>query len=232
MTLPPSVQPDILYLDETFLVLNKPAGLLSVPDGYQSSLPHLKSVLEPLYGPIFIVHRLDRDTSGVILVARTTQAHQELNRQFREREVKKIYRALICGCPPWQEFLAEFPLRANADRRHRTRVDFDRGQPATTEFRILQSCALAALLEASPRTGYTHQIRSHLAYCGFPIMADPLYTYQSQPPDPGWMPRLALHACQISFVHPLSRKLCSFAAPDPADFAAAAARLLEEETAH
>lgn len=179
-----------------------------------------------------MVHRLDRDTSGIMLLARTAPAHQELNRQFREREVKKAYHALVCGCPPWQEFLAEFPLRVNADRRHRTRVNFDHGQPAATEFQVLSSCAQAALLEARPKTGYTHQIRSHLAFCGFPIMADPLYTYQNQPPDPGWMPRLALHARQITFVHPISGQLCTFTAPCPADFDTAADHFQNKETAH
>lgn len=232
MTQNPAIQPEILFIDDALLVINKPSGLLSVPDGYNPSLLHLKTALEPLHGTIFIVHRLDRDTSGVMIITRTAAAHQELNRQFREREIQKTYHALICGCPPWVDFLADFPLRINADRRHRTRVDFDRGQPATTRLHLLQATSQAALLEAHPQTGYTHQIRAHLAYCGYPILADPLYTFQNQRPDPRWMDRLGLHAVQITFTHPVSGQSLTFSAPYPVDFQTAIDHLQTAQNAH
>ena len=87
----------VLWHDDSLLVVNKPAGLPSLPDGYQPTAPHLKSVLEPAFGPLWIVHRLDRDTSGVIVLARTAEAHRVLNTQFEKRQVTKVYHALVLG---------------------------------------------------------------------------------------------------------------------------------------
>ena len=126
----------ILYKDEAILVIDKPAGLLSLTDGYDRSLPHLTSLLAPRFGQLWIVHRLDRDTSGVLLLARSAEAHHDLNDQFRERRVEKVYQALVTPAPAWEMTTADFPLRKDGDRQHRTVVDPQRGKPALTDFEV------------------------------------------------------------------------------------------------
>lgn len=222
----------ILYEDEAILVVNKPAGLLSLQDGYDHSLPYVRTVLEPDFGPIWMVHRLDRETSGVMIVARSAAAHHHLNDQFLRRAVRKTYHALVRGVPAWDARHCQAPLRKNGDRQHRTVIDPRRGKPAETDFHVLERFPAAALLAAAPHSGYTHQIRAHSAFLGFPLLGDQLYhrslahpgASSAVPSEEGVVPviaRVALHALSIQFDHPLSGLPAAFTAPYPADFAAA-----------
>ena len=225
MSLPPDL---VLHADDAIVVINKPAGMLSLRDGYDQTLPHVATILAPEFGRIWMVHRLDRETSGVMVVARTAQAHHALNDQFRDRRVTKLYHCLVWGSPEWDEKELEVPLRKDGDRQHRSTVD-PRGKPSSTSFKVLERYREISLVQASPHTGYTHQIRAHLAYLGFPIAGDALYRGPHRP-DPGElsprsMPpgieRVALHALSIQFIHPLSQATVSFSAPYSGDFAAA-----------
>ena len=212
-----------IYADEALLVIHKPAGLPTLPDGYHPDAPHVRSVLEPEYGRLWIVHRLDRETSGVLVLARSAQAHRALNTQFAQHQAAKVYHALCQGNPDWQEKTVSLPLRPDGDRRHRTVVDPQAGKPAVTHLRVLELFAGCALVEARPETGRTHQIRAHLAAAGLPIAADRLYgTGEEQPP---LLARLGLHAFSLEFAHPLSGEKVRFTAPYPEDFAAALDRL-------
>jgi tRNA pseudouridine32 synthase / 23S rRNA pseudouridine746 synthase len=216
----------VLFEDEALLVIDKPAGVLSLPDGYDRSLPHLATLLEPVHGRLWLVHRLDRDTSGVLVLAHSAAAHHNLNDQFRERRVEKVYRALVAPAPGWKSRTADFPLRKDGDRQHRTVVDPERGKPATTELKVIERYTNAALLEARPHTGYTHQIRAHLRQLGCPILADALYQLSDNPVfDPPPIDRMALHAYKITFTHPVTGESLVFKAPQPADFEMAVARL-------
>jgi 23S rRNA pseudouridine955/2504/2580 synthase/23S rRNA pseudouridine1911/1915/1917 synthase len=229
----------VLYADDSLLAVNKPAGLPSLPDGYQAGVPHLRSVLEPVYGRLWIVHRLDRDTSGVIVLARSSQVHRALNTQFQEHQTVKVYHALVAGSPGWDEQRVDAPLLPDGDRRHRSIVDARRGKPAVTEFYLLERFDGYALLEACPKTGRTHQIRAHLAHLGYPIVVDGLYgngegIYLSalkpgyrggRAEEPALLGRLGLHAWSLAFVHPLSGEQVSFNAPYPQDFQTALKRL-------
>jgi RluA family pseudouridine synthase len=229
----------VLYVDDNLVVVNKPAGLPVLPDGYQAGAPHLRSVLEPIYGRLWVVHRLDRETSGVVVLARSPQVHRALNTQFQERETIKIYHALVVGSPEWEERLVEAPLLPNGDRRHRSIIDPSRGKPAVTALRLLERFAGYALLETCPKTGRTHQIRAHLASLGTPIVADGLYgdgqgIYLStlKPGYRGGMAgecallgRLGLHAWSLAFVNPSNGEQLSFTAPYPRDFQAALRQL-------
>lgn len=222
----------ILFEDDSLLVIDKPAGVLSLTDGYDRSLPHLATILAPRYGHLWLVHRLDRETSGALVLARSAAAHRNLNDQFKQRQVEKVYHALVAAAPDWETFSTDFPLRKDGDRQHRTVVDPERGKPARTDFAVLERFPRGALLEARPHTGYTHQIRAHLRQLGCSIFADRLYGI---PPRDGENPdepisRLALHASRIYFHHPISTMPLSFTAPHPVDFSDAIIQLREPLT--
>jgi len=234
----------VIYVDHSILAINKPPGLPTLPDGYNPEAPHLKSVLEPEFGPLWIVHRLDRETSGLILVARNAEAHRVLNTKFEKRLVVKRYHALTCGAPDWNEQTVRLPLRPDGDRRHRSVVDSRNGKRAETEFHLLERLGNYALVEAVPRTGRTHQIRAHLAVANLPILGDELYggqpvLYRSMlNPGPtagknnetALIQRCALHARSLDLVHPSSGEALHLEAPYPQDFTAALRALRGDST--
>jgi RluA family pseudouridine synthase len=219
--------------------VDKPAGLLAIPDGYDPTKPHLASTLAGEHGRLWIVHRLDRDTSGVIALARNPDAHRALNDQFSARQVEKAYHALVIGDPVWDQTSADQPLRPNGDRRHRTVIDRAKGKPALTRLRVLERFGGYALVEAQPQTGRTHQIRSHLAHLGLPIIADSLYGDRAplylSAIKPGYrsgkegerplIDRLALHARTLVFQHPRTQERLLIEAPYPKDFSRALKQL-------
>ena len=206
----------LLHSDEALLVINKPSGLRSLPDGYDPSRPHVRALLEPHYGRLWMVHRLDKETSGVLVLARNPQAHRALNTMFEQHQVHKTYHALAAGSPEWEEQTVRLALRPNGDRRHRTVVDAAGGKPAVTHLRLLSRFPTACLLEAKPETGRTHQIRAHLAASGLPILGDTLYGAPALPGLP--LESLALHAWALELIHPESRLPVRFEAPYPTDF--------------
>jgi RluA family pseudouridine synthase len=217
--------PDILYEDPFLLCINKPAGLLSIRDGYDPHLPYVSALLEPRYGKMWIVHRLDRETSGVFLLARSPESHRLMNEAFEGRQVHKAYHAIALGHPTWDYKQANFPLKVDADRRHRTLVRPSGGKPAQTNFRVIKSSDNYTLLEAQPLSGYTHQIRAHAFALGFPILADSLYSLGKQFLKSGEtqaaISRLALHAYTLEFRHPITGLDMRLTAPYPDDFRSA-----------
>ncbi len=211
----------ILYADEALLVIAKPSGLLTLPDGHDAGQPHVRALLEARWGRLWIVHRLDRWTSGTLALARNAAAHRAVSLQFQERLTRKVYHALVWGAPPWEGLTLEMPLRPNTGRRKRTAVDAARGKAACTEVRVLRRLEGYTLLEAIPRTGRRHQIRAHLYAAGFPLVGDPLYGERKPPQIPAPLPRLGLHAHTLGLRHPLTGQSLTFRAPYPPDFAAA-----------
>jgi RluA family pseudouridine synthase len=228
----------VLYLDEALLVVNKPAGLPTLPDGYQADAPYLVGRLQETFGRLWVAHRLDRETSGVLVLARTADAHRALNLRFQEHAIGKVYHALAVGQPPWDERLIALPLRPDGDRRHRTVVDRARGKPSATACRVLARLGRYTLIEAQPQTGRPHQIRAHLAAEYLPLVGDLLYASQLGGlqgevgaglrrllVDEAPLARLGLHALAIALEHPATGAAMTFEAPYPADFAEALARL-------
>lgn len=236
----------ILYEDDVLLAVDKPSGLPTLPDGYQKGALFLVASLQARYGRLWVVHRLDRGTSGVVVFARTAEAHRALNLQFEQHHADKIYHALVQGVPPWDTQTVDLPLRPDGDRRHRTVVDKRRGKPAVTHLRVLERYPAHALIAAHPETGRTHQIRTHLAVLGFPLVGDTLYTdwhaVGSAAPAPVARPeqaeaardrrsplRLGLHAVVLTLLHPATGVVLALEAPYPADFIEALSRALREE---
>lgn len=212
------------------MVVDKPPGLRVVEDGYWPDLPSVRSILDSTYGKVYIVHRLDKDTSGVLIVARTPFSHTFLNKQFNLRLVEKEYHAVVSSHGSFPPRLSiNQPLRVNGDRRHRTVVDLKLGKPALTDFEPIESFGNTALLRVIPKTGYTHQIRAHALFAGFPLLGDSLYSQKStnltENLNLPLFPRTALHAYKITFMHPRSHERVTFACPYPADFASLLAQL-------
>lgn len=209
----------VVYEDGYILAVNKPAGLRVIKDGYNPELPNLASILREQFGNIWVVHRIDRETSGILIFAKTPEAHRELNMQFRKRLVHKEYHALVLGIPKWHEFIANQPLLVNGDRKHRTIVDVKSGKPATTKFGKIASYQDVSLICAEPRTGYTHQIRAHLFAIGYPILNDLLYASKNNLANHSFpISRLALHAYSIQFQHPITLEIIKLICEYPDDF--------------
>lgn len=206
----------VIWSDEHILVINKPAGLPTLVDGWDPDAPHIVGLLKETYHPLWIVHRLDRETSGVLLFALTAEAHRGLNRQFETRQVQKTYHALVPGSPAWEEKVVSLSLRADGDRRHRTIADPIKGKPALTELKVLERFGDFSLIQAMPQTGRTHQIRAHLSLIGLPIAGDRLYG-EDRPEKFGW---LMLHARSLRIKHPTTGKELFFEAEYANDFKA------------
>jgi RluA family pseudouridine synthase len=212
----------ILYEDDHLIVPDKPAGLSVLPDGWEKDSQYLVKLLEEQFGKIYIVHRLDKITSGVMVFPRDAETHRALNIQFENHEAQKTYHAIVEGNPKWEEKIARHPLRSNVGHKHRTMVDDKRGKPSETRFRVIkryqarteQGRSEAALVEARPMTGRTHQIRVHAYALGHPLVEDVLYGSR----DRYGIPRPMLHAQSLSFIHPATNQRVKFSAPHPADF--------------
>ena len=204
----------IIHKDEDILVINKPADLPVLPDGWDKDAPYLVKMLEADFPKVWVVHRIDKSTSGIIIFALTAEAHRSLNIQFEKHLVEKNYHAILNGSPKWLDKITKFPLRANVGNKHRTVVDNRNGVRAETRFRILKQNQLSALAEAMPMTGRTHQIRVHAYALGYPLLGDILYSA----PETNIISRAALHAYSLSFDHPTSNERLTFTAPYPTDF--------------
>jgi len=212
---------DILYIDDHILVINKPAGLSVLPEGWDKDAPYLVKMLEEKYKKIWVIHRLDKFTSGVMVFALTADAHRALNIQFEKHTVEKIYHAIAVGIPGWGEKITKFPLRVNVGHKHRTMVDNKNGIRSETRFKILKRYQANVLLEAKPMTGRTHQIRVHAYALGYPLLGDILYSA----PETDLIARPALHAYSLAIDHPVSNERVTFTAPYPTDLKKALERL-------
>ena len=166
----------IIYIDENIIAVNKASGIAVCADRWDpSSLRLDKLAANHLGQKVFIVHRIDRDTSGLVIFAKNQETHKKLSLAFESRQIKKHYIAAVQGRPVWKEKTCYLPLVPNGNKKHMTIVDKYRGKKSFTSFRLLGSAGNYSIVEAIPETGRTHQIRVHLASLGHPVICDELY---------------------------------------------------------
>jgi tRNA pseudouridine32 synthase/23S rRNA pseudouridine746 synthase len=223
----------VLHADPHVVAVDKPAGRLVIP-GRVGGEPSLREELEAALGRLYVVHRLDRGTSGVLLFARTAEAHRALNLAFDRGEPEKAYLALVRGRPA-RAFRVDVPIAPGRKGRMRPGRPGEPGaKEAATSFRLLEQFPAhgglpdLALVEVRPETGRTHQIRVHLAHAGLPLAVDPDYGDPGPLEAPGGPPLLSrtpLHASRLSVKHPASGAPLVLEAPLPADLAAVLAHL-------
>jgi len=241
---PEVIAPKIIFEDNDVLVLDKPPGMIvnraettaakttlqEWVEGYLKIFRHRISNFKfPISNEFWrrsgIVHRLDKETSGVLLVAKTPQAFENLQRQFKERKVKKQYLALVHGKVEPQEGVIEVPIARSPFNREKFGV-FLGGRPARTKYKVLsikykvlgKKEEPLTLLEVSPETGRTHQIRVHLKYIGYPVVGDEKYAgRKTARTDRRWCPRQFLHASYLSFIHPKTGKKVIVSSKLPSD---------------
>jgi 23S rRNA pseudouridine1911/1915/1917 synthase len=235
---PEEIPLNILYEDEALVVLNKPSGLVVHPAaGHQEHtlvnalLHHCAGQLSGIGGVARpgIVHRLDKETSGCLVVAKSDSTHLALASQFASRKVEKCYHAIVCGEMQRDQGEIRAAIARHPSHRKRMAVDDESGREARTTYRVLKRLRGATLVEAALHTGRTHQIRVHFQFLGFPLVGDATYgnrQNQRLADLTGYLPpRQMLHAFQLSFIHPRTGRRVSFQAPHPADFLDALAAL-------
>ncbi|MDF7798161.1 RluA family pseudouridine synthase [Pontiellaceae bacterium B1224] len=215
--IPEDIPLQILYEDDTLIVLNKPPGMVVHPAVGNPSGTLLHGLL--FHDPVFltleragIVHRLDKDTSGVMVVAKSEKAIAELQRQFKARETEKEYLALVWGEPPMSGRI-ETLLGRHPVHRKKQAVLKEGGREAISNFQCLEQFAVCALLQVKIETGRTHQIRVHMAHIRHPIVGDTVYGRSKKNRLPMEPERQMLHAKKLAFTHPESGKRLSFEAP-------------------
>lgn len=208
--------PVILHADTALLVADKPAGLLSVPGRGPERQDCLVARVQASYPEARIVHRLDMDTSGLLLFARSLDMLRRMSLAFEQRVVGKCYVALVHGHPAQDSGEIDLPLRCDWDNRPRQIVDPVQGRSALTRYRVLQrsgeGTTAFSRVELHPVTGRSHQLRVHLLALGHPILGDPLYGTASAV---GPYPRMYLHAQEIDLIHPETRMPTRFQSPAP-----------------
>jgi 23S rRNA pseudouridine1911/1915/1917 synthase len=230
---------DILFEDQSLLVLNKPAGLVVHPAAGHEEHTLVNALLHHCAGELSgiggvarpgIVHRLDKETSGCLVVAKNDATHLALSKQFAERRVEKIYNAIVCGKLARDSGEIRAAIARHPSHRKRMAVcDDDSGRAAHTSWRVIERLNAATFVEAQIHTGRTHQVRVHFQFLGHPLAGDETYGSKQNKKLAeltGYTaPRVMLHARELSFIHPRTEKGMSFESPLPKDFREALKRL-------
>ncbi|MFM9059194.1 MAG: RluA family pseudouridine synthase [Planctomycetaceae bacterium] len=207
----------IIHRDARLIVLDKPSGLLAVPGRGPDLQDCLSARVQRAFPTALVVHRLDRDTSGLMLMALDAEAQRHASGQFERREVRKTYECVVCGTPATDAGLIDLPISRDPARPPRYRIDHEHGRPSQTRWRVIDREEGAAIpgttrLEVEPLTGRSHQIRLHLATLGHPILGDPLYADAA---TLALAPRLLLHATFLALAHPEDGREVAWRSPCP-----------------
>lgn len=208
---PPQEPLQILHADHEIVVVDKPAGLLSVPGRGAHLADCLLARVQAVFPEALLVHRLDRDTSGVMVFALTAPAQRNLGLQFERRKTRKTYVARVAGRLEPRSGTVELPLIVDWPNRPRQKVCFETGKPALTEWRVQRREEGETRVKLMPKTGRSHQLRVHMAELGHPILGDPFY---AEGAARDW-PRMMLHSEELRIHHPDGGAGTSFRAPAP-----------------
>lgn len=208
---PPDTPLQILHEDTAIIVVDKPAGLLTVPGKLEGRQDCLITRLQAARWDALTVHRLDCDTSGVIIFARTKQAQGFLGQEFELRRAQKTYIAWLKGRLEPDEGTVDLPLGSDWEYRPRQKVDHDKGRPAVTDWQVLQRTKTETRVRLTPHTGRSHQLRVHMLSLGHPILGDQIYAAETLTEHK----RLMLHAESLSLHHPVTKERVTFFAPVP-----------------
>ncbi|MGV6839302.1 MAG: RluA family pseudouridine synthase [Planktomarina sp.] len=208
---PPTDPLDILHDDHELLVVNKPSGLLSVPGRGEHLADCLVARVQAVFPTALLVHRLDRDTSGVMVFGLTPHAQRHLGKQFERRQVKKTYIARVYGDVTDDEGDIDLPLIVDWPNRPKQMVDHENGKPAQTHWKVLKRGDNETRVRLTPHTGRSHQLRVHMLSIGHPILGDPFYASGAALQ----YPRLMLHAEMLSVHHPDGGRMMRFKAKVP-----------------
>ncbi len=195
---PPQGEIPVLHADHEILVVDKPAGLLSVPGKGPELADCLIERLRVPFPEVLLVHRLDRDTSGVMIFALTAPAQRHLGLQFEKRQTKKTYVARVAGRVAEREGRVDLPLCVDWPNRPRQKVDYENGKPAVTDWKVQRATDDETRMRLYPQTGRSHQLRVHMLELGHPILGDPFYA----PETAADHPRMMLHAEELRLRHP------------------------------
>ncbi|MFZ7092109.1 RluA family pseudouridine synthase [Primorskyibacter sp. 2E233] len=208
---PPQDEIPVLHEDSDLLIVDKPAGLLSVPGKGEGLEDCLLTRLERAFPTVRLVHRLDRDTSGVMVFAMTAHAQKHLGQQFEARKVKKTYLARLAGRLEPQQGTVDLPLIVDWPNRPRQMVCHETGKPSITDWKVLKSSEEETRVRLFPHTGRSHQLRVHMLALGHPILGDALYA----PETASDYPRMMLHAEELRINHPENGRGMKFRAKPP-----------------
>jgi 23S rRNA pseudouridine955/2504/2580 synthase/23S rRNA pseudouridine1911/1915/1917 synthase len=223
---------NIVFEDDSIIVINKPSGILSIPDRYNTALPSLYSQLKKEYGTIFIVHRLDRDTSGLIIFAKDAESHRTLNIGFENNEIIRKYDVVVEGIVHQDYMEIDIPLRPSRKKVGLT-VPSAKGKPSLTKVTVIEKYRNSTFLECELITGRHHQIRVHLQTIGYPLLIDDLYGNKMEffvssikrkfnlkkgTEETPLISRLTMHAKYLQFHHPKTSQLIELQADYPKDF--------------
>ena len=210
---PPDLGLDIIYSDQYLLAVSKPAGLLSVPGRGEDKADSLSTRVQAEYPDALVAHRLDRDTSGLLIFPRGAAMHRQISMMFEKREMQKSYVAVVLGKLEQEQGVVDLPLLVDWPNRPRHIVDTANGKPSQTRYQVLSYDAATGTSRVAlePITGRTHQLRVHMQALGHPILGDTLYGGN----EDGRTPRLLLHAHTLDFSHPVSGEALKLVSPLP-----------------
>lgn len=226
---------EVIFEDDDLLIINKPALMLTIPDRHAPEKPNLLTILNEKYGKVFIVHRLDKETSGIILFAKNAEAHRTMSMDFEHRRVQKTYLALVEGQMMQEDGVIDKPLAPSMTRYNKMVIN-KRGKASKTSYKIVEAFKYYTLVEANIHSGRLHQIRVHMASIGYPLAIDFLYGNQSEfrlsfikkkrlnlgkyEEERPIMTRTSLHAYTLVIQHPTTKEEMAFKAELPKDFRA------------
>ena len=225
--------PSIIYADDHILIADKPSGLTVIPERFNTEKPSVQSILEKDHGKLWVVHRIDRETTGVVAFARNEEAHKHLSRQFENREVHKLYKAIVSGRMEGEAGEIDSPI-AEKPNKPGTMMIHPKGKEALTLFEVEEQFRTCALLNVEIKTGRTHQIRVHFASAGHPLLVDSVYGQhdkfllsfvkkkykQTDEEERPVISRLTLHASSLTIHHPATGQEMTFTSPLPHDLEA------------